>query len=139
MILPTIEEQVINLDQARQLLGLGLNLESYFVYAKPKGKDDFNLISRKHYNLHRFAFELIISAYTIGELGVLLPTYIKDNGIVYSLLAAFFENHFYIAYTMPGSENTIFSFDMKTESEARGEALIHLLNEKIVKVEDLAA
>lgn len=126
-----IEEQVCTLEQAKRLMELGITAPAFFCwkydYTPPiviSGR--FKNTGQKH-----FGFNERPPAYTVAELGEMLP---ENNGIdyVYSYKV---ENAFGMGKT-PWFINPPFSEIEKqnlfTEAQARAALLIHLLESNLL-------
>jgi hypothetical protein len=134
-----IEDQVINFEQAKRLLELGVNTNSLFKFFT-SGND----APRLSINLYE-AYSLdelqegvtndvfIAQAYTVAELGVLLGRYsvvrVGDDDFEYWAIINL-DNAMDIVYLSQ-------YFDDASEAQARAEALIWLIENGFVKVEDL--
>ena len=119
------EDHVCSFLQARKLLSLGLNLETYWFY-RPNG----TLINVDSFH---WAAESYLSAYTTTELGVLLGKY-----QVIKIVTSSSDSQFNIS-----NDSNTFSvwlsgeFDNKPEARVRAEALIFLIESENILVNDL--
>ena len=127
-----IENQVCNLQQAKHLLGLGVECNSFFMWHIGGVTGEWIIIDTEHSNITNEDFP----AFTVAELGVLI-------GNKYTLSET--TNHEedsrrFICGDVFGTEDgddydyNICCFGA-TEAEARANTLIHLLENKIIDVE----
>jgi hypothetical protein len=137
----SLEDQVCSLEQAKELDGLGVKAESYFVWANKVEQvsinssfiDKFIIVEN---NSGMFQWNIAFPAYTCVELGVLLPKkiiYKQDTCYVY-------HDKNKTGYWPRGYGNCgdcVVSASIKIEAHARAELLIHLLKEKLIKPESL--
>ena len=128
MKLPTLEEQVCLKSQSIKLRELGVELKSLFIFGEHTG----HITIRSIYDKSKS-----IPAYTVAELGVLLPYQFTEDGMKCEIKCDNLSEKYFIHFYKDG--NHIEAFISRNEAEVRAEALIYLLNEKIIKVEDLAA
>jgi hypothetical protein len=130
-----IEQQCINLQIAKRLKELGVKQESYFFWVKLK--DNGYDISER-WNVPDYNLEQDYSAYTVAELGIMLPDRVEKNG----------ESYCFIEWKLGGKYlmNYYGEFMLKTthlkedthcyasiEANARGKMLIYLLENGMIK------
>ena len=122
-----LEDQVCTLEQAKKLRLLDLKAKSEFNWVLHSAREKWQ-VTRK-YSPNDFSFLPPLDAYTVAELGVLLEA-----------------THFYVFYingsaTIENKANHFLSVhkinDLLTEARARANALIWLIENEYVKVEDL--
>lgn len=136
----TIEQQVCSLEIAKRLKGLGCKQDAYWMwrhFLPDEGKSvvvptDWQIRENNHYRKanrpdiqRRFDEEnAFYSAYTVAELGNFLKK--VDEPLPY------YANRYWYHYegeTMVGGT--------RTEADARGKMLIHLIENELVKPENL--
>lgn len=119
------EHYVCSFSQARKLLSLGLNLETYWFYRK-----NGTLMNVDSFH---WASESYLPAYTTTELGVLLGKYQVTKIVMGS------DNQL---FNISNDSNTFSlwlsgEFNNKPEAQVRAEVLICLINSKDISVDDL--
>jgi len=134
-----LEEQVISLEVAKKLKGLGVKQESYFYWADPylDGHEVFSLDVvvdwgyeeqlkdwiNEHDGENRLK-ENSYSAFTVAELGEMLPDEIKGHLLV--------GTKGFLAYRdLKGWD--LVEINEKTEANARGKMLIYILENKLIE------
>lgn len=138
-----IENQVCLLSQAKKLKELGVEQISYFSYREEIGypNNPVPLITEKEFpkGVDAKAFN-IYSAYSVAELGVMLPQDNDDH---------FFESHYNDHYGEWTCNYQTWKNDDReelrhindtggdTEAEARADMLIFLLENNLIKVEEV--
>lgn len=143
-----LENQVCTLEQAKKLKEMGVSPDSYFCYSGPKdtfyqgeGAPPIKLI--RTLGLYGFYSEYnYYSAYTVAELGVMLPMdgdgigeyyTLQDTGFLFNNDASGGDNKgFSIVPAYPESNDVdtwpnVCNAVFKTEAEARAAMLIYLL------------
>jgi hypothetical protein len=128
-----LEDQVVSLELAKRLKELGANQESLFYWVK---EDDPYI----WYNSNNYPIKtekLYNAAYTVSELGLFLPHGLNKDGEDYYLFIMKLDN-WHICYTREnGDKEPLFWFKDDKEADARAKMLIHLLENNIIKVEDI--
>ena len=125
-----LQDQVCTLDQAKKLVEFGVGCNSHFCYWNNKLTETEK--AKSSYKKHNMEMIKCFPAYTVAELGVLLIYCINDVNI-------------YIDKTADGEywkQVELFNGPklgklFKTEAQARAEALIWLLENKYLNVEDI--
>ncbi|VVC75964.1 hypothetical protein AQUSIP_12650 [Aquicella siphonis] len=133
-----LEEQVISLDLARKLHDLGVRSESLFRWHDPLNDNDWEptalkkaYIEKHDYNPENYP------AYTVAELGEMLPVCIQDYyWLEIHKIARNKYDGFIIKY-VNDSFYSIFITANKKEADARCLTLVYLIENNYVKVEDL--
>lgn len=136
-----IEQQVCTLEQAKRLVEIGLYAPSLFVYFKADNHSGIvlsGMYMRHVWIVTGCAYEAsdvnITPAYTVSELGVMLPTlgfeFVKSND-------GKGKDFFWVS----GSYWKINGFKIHdpNEASARARMLIHLLESKIVTPDEINA
>lgn len=122
-----LEDQVVSLKLANKLKKLGVTQKS-FLYWDNDGKGNWQIIVPLFYNslnakLEMFKSNKAIAAFTVAELGEMLPSHhtdmikVKDGWIV---RYCEHEHNFFITQEAP------------TEADARAKMLIYLLENKFI-------
>lgn len=123
-----IEEQVVSLVSAKRLKELGVKQESFFWYEENprpvKDRTDSELPHIPFVNKSPGIGE-IYSAFTVGELGEMLPNYLNIS-------IGKINNYWCCDYLIVGKVKH--STGDKTEAEARALMLIYLLENKLVNL-----
>lgn len=117
-----LEKQVTSLELSKKLKELGVKQESLFYYSRVKHEQEYKLDFGIHGPYETKDLDHKISAFTVAELGEMLP---------YAALGAYFNqfkgaNDWSMGY---GLEKTINS---DTEAEARGKMLVYLRENKLI-------
>lgn len=120
-----LEEQVISLDLARRLKELGVQQKSLFYWRFDASIPNryISLIAKQELG-GQPPFLDFASAFTVAELGEMLP-------FAYTTYKS--ELCHYVAH----SNKSLEIEKANTEADARAKMLIHLIESKIVKVEEL--
>ena len=130
-----LEDQVCSLEYAIKLKELGVKQESLFYHIGYKG-----CVSGKIYEKLYIVFkdeEYIqpkyqISAFTVAELGVMLPSRINGSRLMCMLESDLINGRFYSV----GYENLEYYFMGTNEANARAEMLIYLIENKMIEVKN---
>lgn len=128
-----LEQQVISLELAQKLKSLGVKQESvWWWYMGELYRDNPNYKSHAVY-----------SAFTVAELGEMLPKTLNENGLDYEL-CCFYQNHLWCVMYMriiQGGKNggaermdNVEIEEADTEADARAKMLIYLLENKYIVV-----
>lgn len=112
-----LEDQVCSLELAKQLKELGVKQDSYFKWEERSGGHVELFHSKATSCAHEY-----YSAFTLAELGEMLPAGMSPNKS---------ENNVY--YFTIGEK----LFGCKNEAKARAKILIYLIENNIIKVEDI--
>ena len=118
-----LEQQVCSLELAKELEELGVARKSYFFWS---GDEESGFIVRGYDNLLIYSNAISIPAYTVAELGEMLPTRwlpVKDGEEKYSP---------WMYVTQKGRQRWV-----NTEANARAAMLVYLLENGLLKVEDI--
>ena len=149
-----IEDQVITIAQGKQLQELGITAVAHFAHVlicpDPIGNDwYYDIIDRHHPMADKC--EMICMAYTVAELGMMLPKEIDHTFNEHSSYYIMMGN----SETDNGHKPTIWYEDNDlyppdeimemryisgdTEAEARAAMLIHLLENKLITADEINA
>jgi hypothetical protein len=131
-----LENQVIPLHQARKLKKLGVECESFWVWWDERGMEP--RVNVRVPIVSKYADQF--PAFTVSELGMMLPVEISVDMFKYHVHFVKSKSGFRVKYRtfMSGTTRDIFHTDtLPTEAEARGAALIWLIQEGHIKPEDL--
>jgi hypothetical protein len=123
-----LQDQVCTLKQAAKLAVLEVNKKSLFYYALNSFTPEF-----KEITMQPDSRDIVYSAFTVSELGIMLPI----DFISFKITGG---KEFSCSRLKIDNVNIDFSFVSKfkiTEAEARAEMLIHLLENKLIKVEEV--
>ena len=111
-----IEEQVCNLELARELKELGVKQESYFNWVDN---------GEKWLVTQRQSFQSGFSAFTVAELGAMLPSGITSEKTYGD------EEKYFVSY-----ESEAMNFVEKTEADARAKMLIYLIKNQLLSAKE---
>lgn len=144
-----LEQQVCSLELAKKLKELGVKQESYFCFALQEAGEYGETIVIEEPSLVRksgnWDEDSFVSAFTVAELGEMLPLKIKEEKIgkfnhAYLLDTRQSVGSWYIRYRdferklmIPTEHGTPF-LDAVTESDARAKMLIYLLENKLLSI-----
>jgi hypothetical protein len=130
-------KQVCTLAQSARLVELGVNIEPFLWWVQERAyPDNCNVLTAEHKpkGIDIDAF-IILPAYTVAELGEMLPIEYgtlpdeypeKEQRIYYAVKSSRF-----------GDYNQHLPVDFETEAEARAAMLIHLLEQGVLKPEQI--
>jgi hypothetical protein len=134
-----LEDQVCSLVLAKRLQELGVKRESLFYWHEEqghKGKNDYlNAFCLINHSELPIRSSRAISAFTVAELGEMLPDVITDDeGTDYRLVCYSDDELWYCAYRHEDveSHSTVYVEAHETEAEARAKALVYLLEHKLI-------
>lgn len=134
-----LEQQVCSLDLAKRLKELGVDqLHSLFIYRKYSLREKHDIMFDPKRNLAILSgmIQEELAAFTVAELGEMLPFFLKDNGWLNIWKRNIGAGEVWVVvYTeieMDGSEKVYFDFDSPTEADARAEMLIYLLENNLI-------
>lgn len=122
-----LQDQVINLEIAIQLRGLGLNIPSSFLWRVEKSGSKSALLVADSFQSSLFEF---YPAYTVAELGLLL-----QDGMRASWKTSF--GHWRCRYEVLGTSDTARFIDGENEANARGNMLVFLIMKKEIDLKKL--
>lgn len=132
-----LEKQVCALQYAERLRELGVKQDSYFNYYKDN-ENEIHIFSKTEngsYNEYVGCTYVIFSAFTVAELGEMLPKEINIKTKKGKSISSFQINarggYWQAVYF--GAIQTA----ADTEADARSQMLIHLIENGLVKVEDI--
>jgi len=138
-----LENQVCSLEYAKKLKELVVKQESlwaYFYVAKTyenikdkkidESKYEIILIENEHDGF--LGYKLIASAYTVAELGEMLPEYIRTNAGYLQLVTVKISKKWEVRYNL--GQEMYKLFYNETEADARAKMLIYLLENKLISL-----
>lgn len=145
-----IEDQVVSRLQAEKLSQLGINYDSTFIHVRFLDDVNLNDLTDKkwrwdtvftNWNLNAFKEYQFFHAYTVAELGLMLPRFRSKQGYIYELkqwrnekTATYSESlrGFLVNYDCEkNGDRLMVSQGFPTEAEARAAMLIHLLENNL--------
>lgn len=139
-VIMKLENQVVCRELSQKIEKLGVKQESVWAWMDwHKGKysyrPDVAVIQTKLAEENEFYKEKVLfSAFTVAELGEILPKIVKKNGIEFWLTMYKQNNFWRIGY----NENQLSSLcehtKGDTEANARAKMLIYLIEKKLIKV-----
>ena len=134
MVLP-IEKQVCSLDSAKRLKELGCPQESLFYWSwcitdDSSGEPELVDNPQIHFESNSDDYEYA-SAYTVAELGEMLPQIVKMEGKKYVLVCRRVFNEYWQCSYRNGEFGK--HYNENTEAEARAKMLIHLIENKLIE------
>lgn len=136
-----LEQQVVSLDLARKLKELGVKQESTFWYEQTKiaGRNEWKKEWKLSFNNNTkpYSQDHIVSAFTVGELGEMLPIQIStERGLheIRSELLSIQKGTF-----SKGVEWQVMYYDVQFyndpgEADARAKMLVYLLKNKLITI-----
>ena len=131
---PSIEWQVTNLDLSRKLKELGVKQESLFYWSRSTHFNQYELLLGGHSVFETADTEHKISAFTVSELGEMLPSVIHLGGTAKMVLVIgrTLGEQWRIDYRNEDLGKPITTI-ADTEANARAAMLCHLIESKIIK------
>lgn len=116
-----LEDQVISLECAKRLTGLGVKHKSLFYWRANYAKDSFEVVYIPDENAEPY-----LPAYTVAELGEMLPETVgAGKARKYPSDRKFYFCTYYI-------DDYKANCEASTETDARAEMLIYLLENKLI-------
>lgn len=142
----TTQDQVSSLEQSKRLKESGVKQDSLFYWVK--GTDgEWSIIIRKELNgTISYQKGEHISAYTVAELGEILPHFIKIKGVKYQLFESVSlgesdnpnsKRQWFMVYVneLDYTDNAPIPFLMHyNEADARAKMLIYLIENNLIKL-----
>jgi hypothetical protein len=123
----TLEQQVVSLDLAKVLAELGVKQTSYFYWiSRMEGDEEVAFVAdEKHWEeLYEGQYGWVkISAFTVAELGEMLPTYLKYFKTEHPAGIRWYAN----GTNLPNQE-------AEYEADARAKILIYLLENNLYQL-----
>lgn len=119
-----LESQVVSLELAKRLKELGVKQESYFYYGTSIAG---NCI--QSYQDEDPTFNSVCSAFTVAELGEMLPDFVELDKIKNIHLATVYSED-------NGTENNVSMLD-DTEANVRAKTLIYLLENGLMELKNV--
>jgi hypothetical protein len=142
-----LEKQVCSLELAKRLKELGVKQESLWHWVR-RGHHFFDgvEIQPDEPRLYEtqppfvFPYESVGSAFSVAELGEMLPMEIKSNGAIYTLETwrqySKDMRRWFTSYVHADGRKNSLAFQMeKTEADARAKCLIYLIENKLVTID----
>lgn len=133
-----LEDQVCSLELAKRLKDLEVKQESLFYFSKLSIQDTYQLELRRH----MVSGEIVladctdyISAFTVAELGEMLPAIVENN--YYFTSVKLYNLHHWGADYRNWETNEPFCLwdtEAETEANARAKMLIYLIENKLIEV-----
>lgn len=129
-----IEDQVVSLELAKELKTLGEKQDSFWYWVIIDGYFDYQLV-QKGYDPHlRKPTKDFCSAFTVAELGEMLPQYAESYRIATNNFSCKFCELIEDEKGNPKNGKAIINV-AKTEADARAKMLIYLIKNKLVEAE----
>jgi len=126
-----LEQQVVSLELAKKLKELGVKQESYFYWNTdfPKVVDRTRIVTAPINFGNRY-----ISAFTVAELGEMLPFAIETKGLIWQLdMMKESDGKYYCIYLNKMSGAWLEAFiGQDTEADARAKMMVYLLENNLV-------
>jgi hypothetical protein len=127
-----LKDQVCSLELAQKLKELGVKQNSLFKYVFSYS-ENFSFKPKIYYNIC-YNNGGTVSAFTVAELGVMMPSIITRNK---SIAREFANKNVYIYEVQYSDINQSTISSEATEADARAKMLIYLLENNYIKVEDI--
>lgn len=129
-----LEQQVCSLELAKKLKELGVKQESLFMWAPSKNGYGMEIRLKRKISFERSEF--VYSAYTVAELGEMLPQILKIKKIKYQLFVSVaVDKQWFVVYANEKdySDNAPIKFMMcHNEADARAKMLVYLYENKLI-------
>ena len=131
-----LSKQVVSLELAKRLKELGVKQDSLWYwqnYFKEEEEDRemWNILSKNEIESKGYLFGKFYSAYTVAELGEMLPDWVDFTQKHYNSTS---KKTWYRCYTKEG----MMWVDEENEADARAKMLIYLIENKLAEEEDFA-
>lgn len=130
-----LHNQVTNLELSKKLFKLGVKQESYFYWHNPNGLE--MVITETEQFRRDCECPESYAAFTVAELGKMLPSYYKIDGIVWMLncTRSMKTNGYVVMYKESKRKGlSVRFYSSYKEADARAKMLIYLLENKFLKV-----
>lgn len=125
-----LSKQVARLELSQKIKELGVKQESYFVWKQLSNLSKTWRVSYKNIHGAHYPGELI-PAYTVAELGKMLPEYVKIDGIYLPISYRRTDRYFGV-----GIRN-VYQPTANTEADARGKMLIYLIENNLISANSI--
>lgn len=130
-----IEDQVVSLELAKKMKELGFRQESLFYWNRLNGIRDDSIIDVSLNKIRGDYGDVIASAYTVAELGTMLPHFFTGEDGKNAILKIYKGSKTWGIY-YSGLEDHIIKVEMVvalTEADARAKTLIYLKENNLIK------
>ena len=127
-----IAKQVCSPALAQQLKAVAVPQESLWYWVPSSGGKYPLLVPAEELVDHPLFQVAAVSAFTVGELGELLPSTIEQHGEFLSFLALKSPRGFSVAYVLtPADRQSGIEIKASTEADARAQMLLYLIENKL--------
>lgn len=126
-----IEDQVISLELAKRLKALNLKQESLFYWCQQKDETFFLPMTEVTLAIYDGKFVKLFSAFTVAELGEMLPHLIGDY-VLDQIKTT--DNQYCLLYRNRNNGRHITIKHANTEADARAKMLIYLIENKLITI-----
>ncbi len=127
-----IAKQVCSPAVAQKLKALAVPQESIWYWIPSSGGKPSLLMTAEELREYPLFQVLADSAFTVGELGELLPSSIEHDGEVLAFLCLKSPRGFSVAYLLhPADRQSGIEIKAPTEAEARAQMLLYLIEHKL--------
>jgi hypothetical protein len=130
-----IEDQVCSFEQAEKLKALGVTTPSEFHWVLNSAQEDWRVVRKG--SLIDFSFLPYLEAYTVAELGILLPIDCISVCNLWKYSSSRTRDYFIVKLTTFTTKHKDKFFSYKSEAQARAEALIWLIENHYIAAKDL--
>lgn len=129
-----IEQQVCSLEISKRLKELGVKQESLFVHTRMRTTDPYQVTTLSEAGEWKYYdFENTYSAFTVAELGEMLPDSISFEEKLYVINIYKLGNEWIVEFEDNENElKTHTSYQADTEADARGKMLIYLFENNLI-------
>lgn len=128
-----LESQITSLEISKRLKELGVKQESLFWWNEgdsPAGGSTFQLEDSKYPDLIAYEDYECISAFTVAELGEMLPNMVEGRILSCDKV----EENLYEVYYEGSKFDSCYIQKSNTEADARGKCLIYLIENSLIKL-----
>lgn len=132
-----LEDQVVNLELSQRLKALGVKQESCFFWLKRIGTDKWDLTPASQIKEVDLVDDLAIAAFSVAELGELLPKHFYHDGDRYAVQYGWESNYWRVRLQLwapSGGKYDMQIFTSEKEADARAYMLIHLIGNNLLKL-----
>lgn len=131
-----LEQQVTSRELSQKLKDLGVKQESLFYWHFTEYEDALVLFGDEHTSIveegKRHEFVGYVSAFTVAELGEMLPLMLDVDGFIVSWESTKKLNSWSVYLENGNYKKMSPEFKADTEAEARGLMLVYLLENKLI-------
>lgn len=134
-----LKNQITSLKLSKKLKELGVKQESLFWWGEYAISNQFLGKTKVCTDLHTadtVNYSEICKAFTVAELGEMLPDFVKTKGGLLQHDEKKFPDYYEVSYRIGG--DPVFGFSAEVEANARAKMLIYLIEDEYVNAKSLS-